>query len=154
MPDRTYPRITLGLLLLMFGLVGAGVLAGHLHHQAPAGATPASVSRFTIHGSISSPNASPGCGSAPNTVRTGAPVTVLDATGAVLATTSLGPARSGPDAACTWGYSLTVPVTATYQIQVAGIPPVSVARSSMPGGAFSEQDPVPSTNGNPLDTGL
>ena len=153
MPVRTSPRTTVVLLMVMSALVGAGVLAGHLHRQTPARVS-TSLSRFTIQGTITSENGSPDCSSGPNTVKAGAPVTILDVTGAVLATTSLGAGQSGGSGACHWDYSVSVPVTDSYQVQVAGIPPVTVARSALAGGRFTEQDPVPSSGGSPLDSGI
>ena len=154
MPVRTSSRTTVTLLVVMFGLVGAGILAGHLHRQQPAKTPTPTTSRLAIHGTVTAQNGAPDCASAPNTVRAGAPVTILDATGAVVGTASLGPGGPLAGGGCHWDYAASVPVADSYQIQVAGIPPVAVARTALNAGRFSEQDPTPSTNGSPLDSGL
>lgn len=150
-------RTTLGLLMVLFLLLGAGILAGRLHHQrAPATTAAAAGGRIRIHGSISSSASSPGCASGPNVVRGGASVVVLDTNGAVLGTTVLGPGRSGPGGSCTWSYDVSVPSTSDYQVQVAGLPPVPVTRDQLrrDGGRFSQQDTTPGSAPPGLDAGL
>ena len=138
-------------------LLGAGILAGRLHHQpAPAATDQVTGSRVRIHGSISSSTSAPGCASGPNVVHRGASVIVLDPNGAVLANTVLGPGRAGGGGTCTWSYEVSAPSTSDYQIQVAGLPPVPVTRDQLrrDGGRFSQEDKTPGSVPPGLDTGL
>ena len=150
-------RTTFGLLMVLFLLLGAGILAGRLHHQgAPASGRAAAGGVVRILGSITSATASPGCASGPNVVHRGAGVVVLDPNGAVMATTVLGAGRAGTGAGCTWSYAVSVPSTSSYQVQVAGLPPVPVTRDQLRhnGGRFSQQDKAPGPAPPGLDTGL
>jgi hypothetical protein len=143
--------------MVLFLLLGAGILAGRLHHQrAPAGVSRAPTSHIRITGSISSDTSAPGCASGPNVVHAGASVIVLDPNGAVLATTTLGTGRAGAGGVCTWRYAVSVPTYSTYQLQVAGLPPVVVSRDQLlrDGGRFSQRDRPPSTPPPGLDTGM
>ena len=150
-------RTTLGLMMVLFLLLGAGILAGRLHHQhAPASGRTAAGRTVRILGSITSATASPGCASGPNVVHRGANVVVLDPNGAVLATTSLGTGTTGRGGGCTWSYAVSVPATSSYQVQVAGLPPVPVTREQLQrdGGRFSQQDKAPGSAPPGLDSGL
>ncbi|HET6809881.1 MAG TPA: hypothetical protein VFH50_02595 [Acidimicrobiales bacterium] len=143
--------------MVLFLLLGAGILAGRLHHQrAPATSGQAAGGRVTIHGSISSSTSAPGCASGPNVVHRGASVIVLDPNGAVLANTVLGPGRTGSGGTCIWSYDVSVPPTSDYQIQVAGLPPVPVTRDQLrrDGGRFSQEDKTPGSAPPGLDSGL
>ena len=143
--------------MVLFLLLGAGILAGRLHRQpAPAATSPTTGARVLIHGSVTSSTSSPGCASGPNVVHRGASVIVLDPNGAVLATTVLGAGRPGGGGGCTWSYDVTVPSTPDYQIQVAGLPPVPVTLDQLRrnGGRFSQQDRTPGSVPPGLDNGL
>lgn len=155
-PGRSL-RTSFGLLMVLFLLLGAGILAGRLHHQAaPSGGALAGSGRLRITGSISSKTASPGCASAPNVVHKGASVVVLDPNGAVLANTYLGAGTPTADGTCIWRYTVVVPSTVAYQVQVAGVPPVAVSREQIQrsGGRFSQTDVQPTPGGATLDSGL
>ena len=150
-------RTTFGLLMVLFLLLGAGILAGRLHHmRAPAPAAGGAAHHIRIVGSISSATAAPGCTSAPNVVHRGATVVVLDSNGAVLATTVLGAGAASGGGGCTWRYTVSVPSTSAYQVQVAGVPPVAVSRSRLQrtGGRFSQDDPQPGPAPPGIDSGL
>ena len=150
-------RTTFGLLMVLFLLLGAGILAGRLHHQpAPSTGGATTVTRVGINGSISSTTFAPGCASAPNVVHRGASVIVLDPNGAVLATTVLGAGGAAPGGTCVWRYSVSVPSIAAYQVQVAGLPPVPLSRDQLQhdGGRFSQQDQQPGSGPPGIDSGL
>ena len=151
-------RTTLAMIMGLFLLLGAGILAGRLHHQAaPRTLTVGSgTGTLTITGTITSAVTTPGCASAPNVVHAGATVVILDPNGAVLATTRLGSGRAVAGGACAWSYRVAVPSTDAYQVQVAGVPPVSVTRAQLQRskGSFHQPDPQPSTGGSPVDSGL
>lgn len=142
--------------MVLFLLLGAGILAGRLHHQQAPATHRAAGGSIRIFGSITSDTASPGCASGPNVVHRGAGVVVLDPNGAVLATTALGAGREGPGGGCAWTYSVSVPSTPSYQVQVAGLPPVPVSRDQLQHdkGRFSQQDKAPGSAPPGLDTGL
>jgi hypothetical protein len=143
--------------MVLFLLLGAGILAGRLHHQrAPAATGPPAGGPIRIHGSISSSTSAPGCTSGPNVVHRGASVIVLDPNGAVLANTVLGPGHAGSGGACIWSYDVSVPSTSDYQIQVAGLPPVPVSRDQLRrnDGRFAQDDKTPGSPPPGLDTGL
>lgn len=143
--------------MVLFLLLGAGILAGRLHHQqAPASHRAAAGGAVRILGSITSATASPGCASGPNVVHRGASVVVLDPNGAVLGTTVLGAGREGAGGGCAWTYSVSVPSSPSYQVQVAGLPPVPVTRDLLQhnGGRFSQPDKAPGPAPPGLDTGL
>ena len=143
--------------MVLFLLLGAGILAGRLHHQqAPVATRQPAGSRIRIHGSISSSASAPGCASGPNVVHRGAGVVVLDPNGAVLANTVLGPGHAGSGGSCVWDYEVSVPSTSDYQVQVAGLPPVPVSRDQLrrDDGRFSQEDKTPGSVPPGLDTGL
>lgn len=134
-------RLQLAMLAVLAALLGAGMLAGRLHHQRAGTSSPSStIQRLTIRGSITAA-VSPGCTNGPGQVTAGAPVRLLDSTGAVLATTTLGTGVE-QGGGCVWSYRASVPATASYQVQVGGLPPASVTRDQLArsGGVFQETD--------------
>lgn len=154
---RGSARTTFGLLMVLFLLLGAGILAGRLHHQgAPASPVVPGAAPLAVHGAITSAATSPRCASAPNGVHTGATVIILDPNGKVLATTSLGSGVQVPGGGCQWSYTVTVPSTQAYQVQVAGLPPVPMTRAQVQRshGRFTQQDVQPQQGANPLDSGM
>lgn len=153
-PVQSSPRTTFLLLFVMAALVGGGVLAGHLHHQPGSPVVQTSGAHVSIRGSVVASNGAPNCASAPNAVQSGAPVTILDATGAVLGTTSLGAGQPGAPGSCHWDYVVSVPTTDRYQVQVGGIPPLTVSRATLQRGLFTEQDPTPNAGVSGIESGI
>lgn len=154
---RGSARTTFGLLMVLFLLLGAGILAGRLHHQgAPASPVAPGAAPLTVHGLVTSAATTPRCAGAPNAVHSGATVIVLDPNGKVLATTHLGPPAPGAGGGCAWPYTVTVPSTEAYQVQVAGLPPVPMTRAQLQRshGSFTQQDVQPQQGGGLLDSGM
>jgi hypothetical protein len=122
------------MVLAAMALLGAGVLAGHIHHQHPSaalGATGTTVPVITLKGTVLARTASSGCSSADNGIAQGAHVNVANGSGAVLGSTTLGSGIPANHGGCTWAWSLTVPVAVGYQVQVGGLPVAGVSRTTL-----------------------
>ncbi|HZU73507.1 MAG TPA: hypothetical protein VE990_12125 [Acidimicrobiales bacterium] len=120
----------LGLLAVLAVLLGAGILAGHLHHQAsPRPAASLSGAPRTIHGSVTS-DSSPGCAAGPHGVTVAAPVTVLDPAGKVVGSVTLS-AGVESGTGCSWAFAVTVPDEPAYSVQVADLPPTQITRQEL-----------------------
>lgn len=129
------PVLVVGMILFACGLLAAGMLAGHIHHQKPLAAanllSPTTRVMETIKGSVDAGQAAPGCASAANGVQKGAQVNVVDPQGRVLGTTTLGAGLPDNKGGCTWSYTVRVPLSAGYQIQVAQLPVAGITKIEM-----------------------
>lgn len=115
-------------------IVGAGVLAGHLHHQAPLGAsrTTTTLGAATVNGTVvSHQDTDPTCASGANGVRSGAAVEIVDANQALVASVTLGPGEPAFGGGCQWPWQATLPPSSHYQVLVAQLRPVSVTRQQL-----------------------
>lgn len=131
---RPLPKAPFGMVATAMALLGAGVLAGTLHHQhaaAPAAAPTTTAAFITLKGTVVSSTATPGCVSGANGVQNGARVNLADSVGAVLGTTTLGAGAPANKGGCTWAWTATVPIVNGYEIQVAGLPVAVVSRTTL-----------------------
>ncbi|HET6793148.1 MAG TPA: hypothetical protein VFH45_01825 [Acidimicrobiales bacterium] len=128
-PGPGTARTQLGLLAFLAVVVGAGVLAGHLHHQRGTVATGPAGSGHELDGEVAATQNQ--CGAAPEGVTQGAPVSAVDDEGRVYASTSLGVAANAGDSTCVWGYRLQLPPLSSYHIQVADMPVVTVSAKAL-----------------------
>jgi len=128
------PKAPFGMVAAAMALLGAGVLAGTLHHQHPAStsAAPTTTAAFiTIKGTVVSSTATPGCVSGANGIQKGARVNLADSVGAVLGTATLGDGVPANKGGCTWAWKASVPIVSGYEIQVAGLPVAVISRTTL-----------------------
>ena len=119
----------LGLLAFLAAVVGAGVVAGHIHRQHGAVATGPAGAGHELDGEVAASAAR--CGAGPEGVTAGAPVSAVDDEGRVYASTSLGAPANAGDGTCVWGYRLQLPPLSSYHLQVADMPVVTVSATTL-----------------------
>lgn len=155
----TNPLIPMAMMAGAMTLVGAGVVAGHIHRQKPVAAAVSTTTTTvleTIKGSVLAPKAAPGCASAPNGIQQGAAVHVVDPTGAVLGSTTLQRGLPANGGGCTWSWLVQVPLVNGYQIQVGGLPVASATKSQLANTAwnFYENDTTNTQNLINIESGV